>query len=697
MDDEQNVLASVWPEVVAELTTGSPDGAIAAVSRAQQAWLKLVKPLTVAQGFALLSVPSSLAQEAIERDLREPILRSLGRRLGPQVEGLGVRIAAPVPGPPERAATGARHARMTSRPEAEHARGGYGRYEAAEPAEPAPREEYRGEPGYPGGARFAEPGYQEESEYAGDTGYRAGPGYGYQGEPEPAPARYPGYGDRGGFDRRPADEAAERRPFPGADDTGYDDTPRYAEPRYQESPRFAESDEPRGYDGERPRPYPEDERRGRDAEHRGFDAAETGDRSSWEPAAERRDGARAGQESLFGAELPGRGWSRDDEPDGQVAAQPEPAAAPDDEPVVPVRNAWPTYFAKSQESATPPSSASLNAKYTFETFVIGASNRFAHAAAVAIAEAPARAYNPLFVWGASGLGKTHLLHAAGHYAQRLFPGMRVKYVSTEEFTNDFINSLRDDRKVAFKRRYRETDILLVDDIQFIEGKEGIQEEFFHTFNTLHNANKQIVVSSDRPPKQLATLEERLRTRFEWGLITDVQPPELETRIAILRKKARMDRLDVPHDVLELIASRVERNIRELEGALIRVTAFASLNGQPLDISLAEVVLRDLMPDTTALEINAATIMAVTAEYFNTTMEELTGPGKARPLAQARQIAMYLCRELTDLSLPKIGQAFGRDHTTVMYAEKKVRKEMTERRRVYDQVQELTARIKQRSR
>ncbi len=329
--------------------------------------------------------------------------------------------------------------------------------------------------------------------------------------------------------------------------------------------------------------------------------------------------------------------------------------------------------------------------------MIGSSNRFAHAAAVAIAEAPARAYNPLFVWGgASGLGKTHLLHAAGHYAQRLFPGMRVKYVSTEEFTNDFINSLRDDRKVAFKRRYRETDVLLVDDIQFIEGKEGIQEEFFHTFNTLHNANKQIVVSSDRPPKQLATLEERLRTRFEWGLITDVQPPELETRIAILSKKARMDRLEVPDDVLELIASRIERNIRELEGALIRVTAFASLNRQPLDLTLAEVVLRDLMPDSSSLEINAATIMAVTAEYFNMSIDDLCGPGKARPLASARQISMYLCRELTDLSLPKIGQTFGRDHTTVMYADKKIRKEMTERRKVYDQVQELTARIKQRS-
>ncbi|WP_280192949.1 chromosomal replication initiator protein DnaA, partial [Nocardia farcinica] len=418
----------------------------------------------------------------------------------------------------------------------------------------------------------------------------------------------------------------------------------------------------------------------------------------------RRDATPPGQEALFTPEPGDRPLRDTDRPLREPAAghdvrESDGPVERDDEPVVNIRDSWPTYFAKNQESTPAPanSSASLNAKYTFETFVIGASNRFAHAAAVAIAEAPARAYNPLFVWGASGLGKTHLLHAAGHYAQRLFPGMRVKYVSTEEFTNDFINSLRDDRKVAFKRRYRETDILLVDDIQFIEGKEGIQEEFFHTFNTLHNANKQIVVSSDRPPKQLATLEERLRTRFEWGLITDVQPPELETRIAILRKKARMDRLDVPHDVLELIASRVERNIRELEGALIRVTAFASLNGQPLDLSLAEVVLRDLMPDTATLEINAATIMAVTAEYFNTTLEELTGPGKARPLAQARQIAMYLCRELTDLSLPKIGQAFGRDHTTVMYAEKKVRKEMTERRRVYDQVQELTARIKQRSR
>ncbi|WP_033291449.1 chromosomal replication initiator protein DnaA [Amycolatopsis jejuensis] len=366
---------------------------------------------------------------------------------------------------------------------------------------------------------------------------------------------------------------------------------------------------------------------------------------------------------------------------------------------------WPTFSGQpiAGQPYTAPaqpqtSKTKLNEKYNFDTFVIGASNRFAHAAAVAVAEAPARAYNPLFIWGESGLGKTHLLHAVGHYAQRLFPGMRVRYVSTEEFTNDFINSLRDDRKVAFQRRYRDIDILLVDDIQFLEGKEGTQEEFFHTFNTLHNANKQIVVSSDRPPKRLETLEDRLRTRFEWGLITDIQPPELETRIAILRKKAAQDRLAVPGEVLEFIASRVEANIRELEGALIRVTAFASLNQQPVEVGLAEIVLRDLIPDSHTPEITAPTIMGVTAEFFDVTLDDLCGPGKTKALATARQIAMYLCRELTEMSLPKIGQTFGgRDHTTVMHADKKIRKEMAERRRIYDQVQELTSRIKQRAR
>jgi len=365
----------------------------------------------------------------------------------------------------------------------------------------------------------------------------------------------------------------------------------------------------------------------------------------------------------------------------------------------PPAEVWPVYAGPgAAEQPAPRSLTRLNEKYIFDTFVIGASNRFSHAAAVAVAEAPARAYNPLFVWGDSGLGKTHLLHALGHYAQRLFPGMRVRYVSTEEFTNDFINSLRDDRKVAFQRRYRDVDVLLVDDIQFLEGKEGTQEEFFHTFNTLHNANKQIVVSSDRPPKRLETLAERMRTRFEWGLITDIQPPELETRIAILRKKAAQDRLAVPGDVLEFIAQRIERNIRELEGALIRVTAFASLNRQPVDTQLAEIVLRDLIPDSATSEITAPTIMAVVGAFFELSIDELCGPSKTKAVAQARQIAMYLCRELTDLSLPRIGQTFGgRDHTTVMHADKKIRNEIAQRRKTFEQVQELTARIRQRAR
>ena len=342
--------------------------------------------------------------------------------------------------------------------------------------------------------------------------------------------------------------------------------------------------------------------------------------------------------------------------------------------------------------------ARLNPKYTFETFVIGSGNRFAHAAAVAVAEAPAKAYNPLFIYGDSGLGKTHLLHAIGHYAQRLFHNARVRYVSSEEFTNDFINSLRDDKQSAFQRRYRDNDVLLVDDIQFLESKERTQEEFFHTFNTLHNANKQIVISSDRPPKQLSTLEDRLRTRFEWGLITDVQPPDLETRIAILRKKAAQERLNAPPDVLEFIASKIQSNIRELEGALIRVTAFASLNRQSVDLTLAEIVLKDLIADDDRPEITAATIIAAPAEYFGITIDDLCGQSRSRVLVTARQIAMYLCRELTDLSLPKIGQTFGgRDHTTVMHADRKIRSLMAERRQIYNQVTELTNRIKQRAR
>jgi chromosomal replication initiator protein len=380
-----------------------------------------------------------------------------------------------------------------------------------------------------------------------------------------------------------------------------------------------------------------------------------------------------------------------DEPDPAAPWQPPRlAAAPDHRPGGEGRS--------GPERKAGPDRARLNPKYTFETFVIGSSNRFAHAAAVAVAEAPAKAYNPLFVYGESGLGKTHLLHAVGHYAQSLFSGARVRYVSSEEFTNDFINSIRDGKADGFRRRYRDVDILLVDDIQFLENKEQTQEEFFHTFNTLHNANKQIVISSDRPPKQLVTLEDRLRNRFEWGLITDVQPPELETRIAILSKKAAQEGLAVPRDVLEFIASKISTNIRELEGALIRVTAFASLNRQSVDMQLAEIVLKDLIPDSTGPEITAATIMAQTATYFGIAIDDLCGPSRSRVLVTARQIAMYLCRELTEMSLPKIGQQFGgRDHTTVMHAERKIRSLMAERRSIYNQVTELTNRIKQQAR
>ncbi|MDY6810111.1 MAG: chromosomal replication initiator protein DnaA [Actinomycetota bacterium] len=509
MVSDRDSFGEVWQSVVAELNDDASAHHHEPLTRQQKAWLSLVQPLTLAEGFALLTVPTPLVQEQIERNLRDTIRSALSRHLGQPVD-LGVRIATP----------------MVEEPVA-----------------------------------------------------------------EPAPA------------------VADHR----------DHAPLHTTGPVGPSPASPSPTAPSGFDG-------------------------------------RPDRMSAGSDT----------------------------------------SDWSTYFAERPTAGQSPSSANLSPKYTFDTFVIGASNRFAHASAVAVAEAPARAYNPLFIWGESGLGKTHLLHAAGHYAQRLFPGMRVKYVSTEEFTNDFINSLRDDRRVAFKRRYRDVDVLLVDDIQFLIGKEGIQEEFFHTFNTLHNASKQIVVSSDRPPKQLATLEDRLRTRFEWGLITDVQPPDLETRIAILRKKAQMDNIAVPDDVLELIASKIERNIRELEGALIRVTAFASLNNAELDKALAEVVLQALLPNSGTLEVSAASILAITAEYFDISVEELRGPGKTRSIAQARQISMYLCRELTDLSLPKIGETFDRDHTTVMYAERKIRKEMAERRKVYDHVQELTARIKQRA-
>ncbi|GAA4193875.1 chromosomal replication initiator protein DnaA [Microbacterium oryzae] len=335
----------------------------------------------------------------------------------------------------------------------------------------------------------------------------------------------------------------------------------------------------------------------------------------------------------------------------------------------------------------------LNPKYTFDNFVIGQSNRFAHAAAVAVAEAPAKAYNPLFIYGDSGLGKTHLLHAIGDYALNLYPGVRVRYVSSEEFTNDFINSIANNRGAAFNARYREVDILLIDDIQFLQGKAETQETFFHTFNTLHDHDKQVVITSDVAPKLLTGFEDRMRSRFEWGLITDVQAPDLETRVAILRKKGQAERLDIPDDVIEYIASNVSTNIRELEGALIRVSAFASLNRSSVSLELAQTVLRDIVDQAEDTVVSPNDIISVVASYFKLTADDLHGSSRAQSVAQARQIAMYLCRERTSLSLPKIGQLFGgRDHTTVMYAYRKINELMKEKRSVYNQVQEITTQL-----
>ncbi len=395
----------------------------------------------------------------------------------------------------------------------------------------------------------------------------------------------------------------------------------------------------------------------------------------------------------------------------RIAVRVDPERAPAGDPMgaapVPEQTSHPLDMSTSRPGELPsgPSrpvgsvvETRLNPKYLFETFVIGSGNRFAHAAAVAVAEAPGKAYNPLLVYGDSGLGKTHLLHAIGHYVRNLFTGVRVRYVSSEEFTNEFINAIRDDKTATFQRRYRDVDVLLIDDIQFLEGKIQTQEEFFHTFNTLHNASKQIVISSDRAPKRLEALEDRLRNRFEWGLITDVQPPDLETRIAILRKKAATERMTASPEVLEFIASKIQTNIRELEGALIRVTAFASLNRQRVDVPLAEIVLKDLIPEGGEPEISASLIIAQTASYFGISIDDICGPNRSRALVTARQMAMYLCRELTELSLPKIGQQFGgRDHTTVMHADKKIRVQMAERRSTFNQVTELTNRIKHQAR
>ena len=338
----------------------------------------------------------------------------------------------------------------------------------------------------------------------------------------------------------------------------------------------------------------------------------------------------------------------------------------------------------------------LNLKYTFDTFVIGSSNRFAHAAALAVAEAPARAYNPLFIYGGTGLGKTHLLQAVAGYISQHSSRLSARYVTSETLTNDFINSIREKRVEQFKQRYRHYDVLLVDDIQFLEHKERIQEEFFHTFNTLYEAGRQIILSSDRPPRDIATLEERLRSRFEWGLIVDIQPPDLETRIAILRKKVAMDGIHVPDaQVLTFIAGRVSTNIRELEGALTRVVAFSSLTGRPMTVELAQEVLEDVFPQGEPPEISIERIQEIVSQRFGISMQELLGQRRSRAVVYPRHVAMYLCRELTDSSLPKIGDRFGgRDHTTVINATSNITKLIREDRGVYNLVQELTARIKQ---
>lgn len=338
----------------------------------------------------------------------------------------------------------------------------------------------------------------------------------------------------------------------------------------------------------------------------------------------------------------------------------------------------------------------LNPKYTFDSFVIGSSNRFAHAAALAVAEKPSQAYNPLFIYGGVGLGKTHLLQAIAHYVNQQYPGLKVRYVSCEKFLNDFVASIRDkDKILGFQKGYRDNDVLLVDDIQFLERKEGTQEEFFHTFNTLYEANKQIVLSSDRPPKDIATLEDRLRSRFEWGLITDIQPPDLETRIAILSKKAQLNGYEVSYDVLEFIASKILSNIRELEGALIRVLAFSSLTASKVTVDLAREVLKDVFPDRATRPISMQSIIHEVCQYYGIPKAQLVSNKRNQAVVYPRQIAMYLSRELTDMSLPRIGEEFGgRDHTTVMYAIAKIERLMNTKREVYNQIRDLTNRIKQ---
>ncbi|MEU5097856.1 chromosomal replication initiator protein DnaA [Streptomyces sp. NPDC020996] len=633
MADVPADLAAVWPRVLEQLLG---EGRGQGVETKDEHWIRRCQPLALVADTALLAVPNEFAKGVLEGRLAPVVSETLSRECGRPIR-IAITVddsAGEPPAPPARPQPRYEEPEL---PATQYE--GYGRHRADDHRAGRPDQHHgtsgdrlpTARPAYPGEYQRPEPGSW----------------------PRPAQDEYGWQQQRLGFPDRDPYASPSQDTYASSPQDSYGRPPQDYRPQSMERP---------AYDGQRP----------------DYDQA----RPDYDQRDARRDrpespsaggpAHRGGPAGPAGSGGPANGLPGSPGSSGPLASQPAPATG----------------------SGEP--TARLNPKYLFDTFVIGASNRFAHAAAVAVAEAPAKAYNPLFIYGESGLGKTHLLHAIGHYARSLYPGTRVRYVSSEEFTNEFINSIRDGKGDSFRKRYREMDILLVDDIQFLADKESTQEEFFHTFNTLHNANKQIVLSSDRPPKQLVTLEDRLRNRFEWGLITDVQPPELETRIAILRKKAVQEQLNAPPEVLEFIASRISRNIRELEGALIRVTAFASLNRQPVDLGLTEIVLKDLIPggEDSAPEITSTAIMSATADYFGLTVEDLCGTSRGRALVTARQIAMYLCRELTDLSLPKIGALFGgRDHTTVMHADRKIRNLMAERRSIYNQVTELTNRIK----
>jgi chromosomal replication initiator protein len=689
---------------LAEVWARSLDGlADLQIQPHQRAWLKLTRPLGLVENTALIATPNEFVKEQLETRLRALVTQALSQQLGRDIQ-LAVTVdpgQQPSGAPRDPGPAGAGQAQAT----------GPQPLLPSSPLSPPPQSPSPLAQQAPQGQHRADgygppPGTGYGAQRGNGFGAPPGPGYGPGSGPYPVQGGHltSGYPPASG-DLRPVQSGDDRlRQFSPGPDNRTGTTP----PAQGLGPPQSHSD------GRSPAPALGGDPLGSGTAAPGMHGPTAGN----VPGSSIGSGAQPADRQTAAAASP-PGTDHYTPPAPAPAQNPDAVAGQYSPPghlppqghlsPPPMHQAGPMQSSHSHsdpgpQAVHPPQRAPmlggtrLNPKYIFETFVIGSSNRFAHAAAVAVAEAPAKAYNPLFIYGDSGLGKTHLLHAIGHYAQTLYSGLKVRYVSSEEFTNDFINMIRDGKQDGFRRRYRDVDVLLVDDIQFLENKEGTQEEFFHTFNTLHNASKQIVISSDRAPKRLVTLEDRLRSRFEWGLLTDIQPPELETRIAILRKKASQEGLNAPPEVLEYIASRISTNIRELEGALIRVTAFASLNRQSVDLQLAEIVLKDLIPEAQGPQITAATIMGQTASYFGLSIEDLCGTSRSRLLVTARHIAMYLCRELTDLSLPKIGQQFGgRDHTTVINADRKIRKLMGERPSVFTQVTELTTRIKNQAR